>query len=167
MSISQLTHIKQVMIHSSMPWDSSVPEDTRYAETQLASNGRRFRDWVCLHDDGRGKTHKCRLETHVIHADAVYRTRFPWVQGDKTTWVHVASSVKPTFKVLHDRVHTGNLASAVKSRFLQDLKLLPVREEGHRVDRGNASVYTDEKQVMLVYAPSGDQRLEFMLFQEG
>jgi hypothetical protein len=158
--------LKQVMIHSSLPWDNSVPEDTRYAETQLASNGKRFRDWVCLHDDGKGRTHKCRLESHVMHADVVYRTRFPWVKGDSVKWVNVASSLRPTFKVLHDRVQGGNLASAVKCRFLQDLKLLPVRQEGHRVERGNASVYTDEGQVLLAYAPSGDQRLEFMLFQE-
>ena len=158
----------QVMIHSSVPWDSTMPEDTRYAETQLASNGKRFRDWVCLHDDQKGRSHKCRLESHVIHAEEVYHTSFPWVQSDGSTkWVHVASSLHPSFKVLHDRTTGGTLAAAVKSRFLQDLRLLPVRKQDeHRVERGNASVYAGDGQVLLAYAPSGDDRLEFMLFQE-
>ena len=51
--------------------------------------------------------------------------------------------------------------------FPQDLKLLPLRDPSHYVERINTSVYCDReaKQVMLVYAPTGGDRLEFMLFE--
>ena len=51
--------------------------------------------------------------------------------------------------------------------FPQDLKLLPLRDPSHYVERINTSVYCDREanQVMLVYAPTGGDRLEFMLFE--
>ncbi len=121
---------------------------------------------------------KCRLDSHAAHADHFYATLFPWRRDDGTTeWVSVASSVKPEVRVLQERraptaegapERAAALLSSVKARFMQDLKLLPVRDPAHRIERRNTSVYADSErgQVLVCYAPTGDRdaRIEFLAF---
>ena len=120
---------------------------------------------------------KCRLDSHAVRADHYYATLFPWRRDDATTeWVSVAASVEPQVRVLQGRRRAAagprdrasSLLSSVKARFMQDLKLLPVRDPAHRIERCNTSVYADRKrgQVLICYAPTGDPdgRLEFLAF---
>ena len=120
---------------------------------------------------------KCRLDSHVVRADHFYATLFPWRRDDDTTeWVSVAASVEPQARVLQGRRLTGSaardrasaLVSSVKARFMQDLKLLPVRDPSHRIERRNTSIYADRDrgQVLICYAPTGDPdaRIEFLAF---
>jgi hypothetical protein len=88
----------------------------------------------------------------------------------------VAASVEPQVRILQERGLATGLAcdrgaallSSVKTRFMQDLKLLPVRDQGHRVERRNTGVYEDRArgQVLICYAPTGDPdaRIEFLAF---
>ena len=166
----------KVEVHSSLKWDNEY-EDGRYAETQTASNGTRYRDWVSMLSNERGNQ-KSRLDSHVVKYDRLFETMFPWQRADgQLEWVSVASTVQPDLRVLHDRSvavagddqeksRFRTFVSSVKARFLQDLKLLPVRHESHRVERANTSVYMDEGagQVLICYAPTGDdqKRVEFL-----
>ena len=157
----------RIPIHTSTAWTNDHL-DARYAETQLADNGARFRDWLVVHADARAPQ-RCRLDSHTTETDKVYYTLFPWINQDATTWVRVASSVEPELRVLAPRGKgdvTERLLQSVKARFLQDLKLLPVRDPAHRVERAHTTVYTDPSagQVMVSYAPTGAGRIEFMLF---
>jgi single-stranded DNA-binding protein len=133
------------------------------------------------------------MDLHIACSNGYYCTMFPWRRDDGSTqWVSVASSVEPQVRVLQSRrqacgkaggqAQTGGQAQAggqaqddirallasVKGRFMQDLKLLPVRAPSHRVERRNTSVYVDRDrgQVLLCYAPAGDPdaRVEFMAF---
>ena len=152
------------------------PPARRYSESQLGANGQRFRDWYAVHQDPAGPQ-KCRLDSHAVRADHYYATLFPWRRDDGTTeWVNVASSVEPQVRVLQGRRlasagppdRASALLSSVKARFMQDLKLLPVRDPVHRIERANTSVYADRErgQVLICYAPTGDPeaRLEFLAF---
>ena len=157
----------RIPIHTSTAWTNDHI-DARYAETQLAENGARFRDWLVVHADPRAPQ-RCRLDSHTAETDKVYYTLFPWINQDATTWVRVASSVEPELRVLAPRGKgdvTERLLQSVKARFLQDLKLLPVRDPAHRVERAHTTVYADPSagQVMVSYAPTGAGRIEFMLF---
>lgn len=121
---------------------------------------------------------KCRLDSHAVHADHFYSTLFPWRRDDGTTeWVAVAASVEPQVRVLQERRTPSSgpsperhaaLLSSVKGRFMQDLKLLPLRDPAHRIERRNTSVYADRErgQVLICYAPTGDPdaRIEFLAF---
>ena len=121
---------------------------------------------------------KCRLDSHAARADHFYATLFPWRRDDGATeWVSVAASVEPQVRVLQERrvptaegetERAGALLSSVKARFMQDLKLLPVRDPAHRIERRNTSVYADRErgQVLICYAPTGDPdaRIEFLAF---
>lgn len=142
----------------------------------MASNGQRLRDWYAVHRDP-GNPQKCRMDSHLACADGFYSTMFPWRREDGTTqWVDVASSVEPQVRVLQARRQAGGqaqgavgaLLASVKGRFMQDLKLLPVRDPAHRIERRNTSVYADRDhgQVLVCYAPTGDPdaRIEFMAF---
>ena len=166
----------RVTLHASPKWDNTH-EDPRYAETQTASNGERYREWVCVAE--KGQNHKVRLEAHLLESPRTFWTQFAWRRADDSIqWVPVCSSIHPGgLKVLKERVwptpsEPSNrkdlhaLLMSVKSRFIQDLKLLPVRE-GERVDKNSTSVYVDEQvgQVMVVYAPMESDRLEFIAFQ--
>lgn len=117
------------------------------------------------------------MDSHLACSNSFYSTLFPWRRDDGTTqWVSVASSVEPQVRVLQGRRQPsgqaqdkfGALLASVKGRFMQDLKLLPVRDPAHRVERRNTSVYADRArgQVLLCYAPTGDldARIEFMVF---
>lgn len=86
-------------------------------------------------------------------------------------WVLARSSLPLDSRILHDISSDGALdrftafTRAVKGRFLQDLKLLPVSDpDTHTIQRGNTSVYTDEPslQALVVYAPDGQDRLQFV-----
>ena len=166
-----------VPLHSSTRWDNER-EDARYAETQVGANGQRLRDWLAVHRDPTSPQ-KCRLDSHSVGVDHFYSTLFPWRRNNGTTeWVDVAASVQPEVRVLPARRNAqgdardddplGSLLTSIKGRFLQDLKLLPVRDPSHRTERGNTSVYADRQrgQVLICYAPTGDpqSRIEFMAF---
>lgn len=171
-----------VPLHSSLRWDNER-EDARYSETQAASNGQRLRDWLAVHRDP-ANPQKCRLDSHSVGVDHFYCTMFPWRREDGTSaWVDVAASVQPEVRVLpvrrtaaaRDPSGSGGggdplsaLLTSVKARFLQDLKLLPVRDPVHRTERANTSIYVDRQneQVLICYAPTGDpqSRIEFMAF---
>ena len=171
-----------VPLHSSMRWDNER-EDARYSETQAGSNGQRMRDWLAVHRDP-ANPQKCRLDSHSVVVDHFYCTMFPWRREDgSSTWVDVAASVQPEVRVLplrrkaagEDSSGSGRggdplslLLTSVKARFLQDLKLLPVRDPAHRTERCDTSIYVDRQngQVLICYAPTGDpqSRIEFMAF---
>lgn len=163
----------RVAMHSSVRWDNQYC-DSRYAETQTAGNGERFRDWVTVHAEG-DTTQKVRLDSHTVRLSELHFTHFPWRRADgRLQWVGVAASVCPNLLVLHERIADNKddfkgLLASVKSRVLQDLKLLPVRDESHRVERVNTSVYGDATtgQVLVAYAPTGDaeSRVEIMAFE--
>ena len=158
----------RIPIHTSTAWTNDHL-DARYAETQLADNGARFRDWLVVHADARAPQ-RCRLDSHTAEADRLFYTTYPWTGDDRAAdWVRVASSVEPELRVLAAKGKgdpADRLLASVKARFLQDLKLLPVRDPSHRVERAHTSVYVDKKraQVMISYAPTGSTRIEFMVF---
>jgi len=163
----------EVPLRGSASWDNDH-QDSRYAETQTGANGFRYREWVAVYSDAK-QILKCRLDSHTIYAPTLHTTLMPWCRlaDGNTEWVSVASSAKPDVKVLYERAKhkDGDFASfvcSVKSRFLQDLKMLPLRNaKDQRVDRQDVAVYTNEElgQVMLAYAPTEDDRVEFILFQ--
>jgi hypothetical protein len=140
--------------------------DPRYAERQQADNGVRFRDWVALHA-GKGGTQQSRLASHVVEFDSIYTTKMPWIQqpDGSVRWVRVASTAKPESKTLQGKT----LRQAVESRFLHDLRMLPVRGElgaGARVERSNTELYSgSDCSVAVAYAPTGQSRLELMAFE--
>jgi len=141
--------------------------DPRYAERQQAENGARFRDWAAMHA-GKGGTQQSRLASHFIEYDSIYTTRMPWVQDDSSVkWVRVASTSPPDSKTLHGK----NLRQAVESRFLHDLRMLPTQQVTSdirpKIERSNAEIYAADNgaKVAVAYAPSGQQRLEFIAFE--
>ena len=79
------------------------------------------------------------------------------------------SSLPLEQRVLHDRTpkdSSGGFTAFVRSakaRLIQDLKLLPTRGDT-TTERHNVTFYEDEpgNQVLLVYAPNGSTRLEFI-----
>ena len=129
-------------------WSESTI-DLRYAETQLATNGSRFRDWVTLHVDG---AQQGRLAAHAVCVSKLHHTAMPWiVDGGALRWVRVASSLHMEASILRG----PTLRQAVESRFMQDPRLLPVAEEGHWVVRDNAELYEAREPgtVGIAYAP--------------
>ena len=176
--VAKTTH-SQVDLMESSRWEKDH-EDHRYAETQMGTNGVRYRDWLCMYAD-ENNLEKCKLDSHILNITEMYQALFPWKRVDgRLEWVTVRSSLPTELRVLHDRHHHFGedpgistdafkaLACSVKSRLLQDLKLLPVRDPSHKIDRTHVSVYTDDlnKQVLIVYTPLGDElkRLEFLSF---
>ena len=139
----------------------------RYAETQTAPNGLRYRDWVCVYASD-AKLEKCKLEGHVLDITTAHQALVPWHRqqdNSLTEYVVMRSSLPVEQRVLHDRVSRADsenvprftaFVRSVKARLLQDLKLLPVRDPSLEViDRQNVTVYTDETagQVLVVYSP--------------
>jgi hypothetical protein len=49
---------------------------------------------------------------------------------------------------------------------MRDLSELPTRSGQHKVTRQGTTMYTDRKmgQVVIVYSPVGDKRLEYAMF---
>lgn len=131
----------------------------RYAESQTAENGERYRDWVCVYATPQDME-KCRLEGHVLEIGEAYETTFEW-NGHT---VHARSSMPLDERVLSlPSVHysgghfetapavppvTTTMSPAqafsrvLRQRILQDLRVLPVRDaDTHYVERGNVTVY--------------------------
>jgi len=138
--------------------------DERYAEKQVAPNGFRFRDWIAMHSTPSG-THQSRLAAHAVRFDALYHTKLPWLGEDGSVrWVRMASTSPPENRTLQGRT----LRLAVESRYMHDLRMLPVRGQRDAVLRANAEMYADSPgSVSIVYAPTGDGpcRLELVAFQ--
>ena len=107
----------RIPLHGENPWTNDH-EDRRYAETQAAANGHRYRDWIAVHQEA-----KCRLDSHTVRAKRVFHTFFPLQTPDGCQWVRVAASLRPDLRVLHCRTpaktRLDQLATGVKARFLQ------------------------------------------------
>lgn len=122
---------------------------------------------------------KCRLEAHVLDIAEYHQALVPWrrLGADTAETVLMRSSLPFEQRVLHDRTpkdanhatistYTAFVRSA-KARLVQDLKLLPTRGDEPATaitERHNVTFYEDEpgNQVLLVYAPNGSTRLEFI-----
>jgi hypothetical protein len=136
---------------------------------------------------------RSRLEGHMIEVPSVYEITLPWRKrgvGGALDVVRVRSSVpaRPHIVALHpSAVGSGNnsrsrfdeFSRAVRSRMLQDLRLLPLDDpETLTVQRHNVTEYASPStsEVLIVYSPTlnaaarGDdealppQRLEFVSF---
>lgn len=132
----------------------------RYAESQTAENGERYRDWVCVYATPQDME-KCRLEGHVLEVSQAYESCFEW-NGHA---VHARSSMPLDERLLTlPTVHysgvgpleapaatassTGTMNPAqafsrvLRQCILKDLRVLPVRDgDTHYVERGNVTVY--------------------------
>ena len=153
------------------------PKSRRYAETQTATNGIRYRDWLCVYASDE-TIEKCKLEGHVLDITSAHQAFVPWKRqpiassaNTKTNeWCISRSSLPLEQRILHDRPPANpadrNISRftaftrSVKARLLQDLKLLPLPSSQDQdlfvVHRHNVSVYTDEaaQQVLVVYSPT-------------
>jgi hypothetical protein len=159
----------------SATWDKDHIDD-RYAESQLASNGLRFRDWLTMYRSDDGHLQRCRLASHHIKINELFHSHFPVAvsEGQGYTWVSVASTLPTETRVLK---HSGGksdlevLKRSVEYRYMNDSKLLPTWHPSDTVDPSHMEFYTDEKacQVTIVYAPTSsdgtDRRLELMSFR--
>jgi len=138
--------------------------DERYAEKQTGSNGFRFRDWIAMHANQNG-THQSRLAAHVVRFSSLYHTKLPWLGEDgRVRWVRMACTTPPENRTLQGRT----LRQAVESRYMHDLRMLPVRTQGDTVLRANAEIYTEgQNSVAIAYATTGGTcaRLELIAFQ--
>jgi hypothetical protein len=114
---------------------------------------------------------KCRLEAHVLDITEYHQALVPWRTPTTTQTVLMRSSLPLEQRVLHDRTpkdSSGGFTAFVRSakaRLIQDLKLLPTRgDTPTTTERHNVTFYEDEpgNQVLLVYAPNGSTRLEFI-----
>jgi hypothetical protein len=162
-------------VGESATWDKDHIDD-RYAESQLASNGLRFRDWLTMYRSDDGHLQRCRLASHHVKINELFHTHFPVGEGNQYTWVSVASTLPTETRVLK---HTGGksdlevLKRSVEYRFMNDPKLLSTWHPTDTVDQAHMEIYTDEKacQVTIVYAPTSadgtDRRLELMSFRPG
>lgn len=134
---------------------------------------------------------KCRLEGHRLDISEAYETQVPWKMCGPAlatpavsvvACVDVRSSMPLTVESGDEggaspllNIPGGpDFSKAVRSRVLQDLRLLPVRDLScHFVERGNVSVYSQTSEhVLVVYAPSSlldtePQQLEFLSFTVG
>jgi hypothetical protein len=159
-------------VGESATWDKDHIDD-RYAESQMASNGIRFRDWLTMYKYG-DDLHRCRLASHHIWINELFHTHFPVGETEGYSWVSVASTLPTETRVLK---HLGGktdlevLKRSVENRFMNDTKLLPVWHPTDTVKQSHVEIYTDEPacQVAIVYAPvAADgtaRRLELMSFR--
>ena len=164
---------KEVELHASEPWNSDDIDD-RYAETQKASNGLRYRDWVTMYRD-MDSLQRSRLATHHVFADQLFHTHFPVTRADGTYgWISVASTLPAETRVLRNiggNTPLESLKRSVENRFFNDTKLLPVWHPGDSIDPIDVEFYTDQSanQVAIVYAPRAPdgsrRRLELISFR--
>jgi hypothetical protein len=122
--------------------------------------------WAAVYHDGC-ELQRCRLAAHALRTEDLYRTHFPLSGHPSRSWVSVASSLPAETVVLchqQGRWALDSLKRTVEMRFLHDGKLLPVRNEGDRVERAHIEIYSDAAadQVLIAYAAGG--QLEFMPF---
>ena len=143
----------------------------RYAETQLASNGLRYRDWLTVFASDQA-LEKCRLEGHVLDIAACHQAVVPFrAPGRPLQRVGMRSSLPLEQRVLHDRTPPGSgvspftaFARACKARLLQDLKNLPLPPAPDAtLERHNVSVYEDERARSLLVSVSGSPALMAMV----
>ena len=156
----------EIPLHTSKPWQEDHVDD-RYAETQIATNGMRYRDWVSMYRSS-DDLFKSRLASHHIQITQLFHTHFPLSEQGKHTWVYVASTLPAETRVLR---HVGGknpldaLRRSVENRFMHDPKLLPVWTPGDTIDQSSMCTYSDpaSNQVLLVYAPisANNERLHF------
>jgi hypothetical protein len=159
-------------VGESAAWDKDHIDD-RYAESQLASNGLRYRDWLTVYKSGND-LHRSRLASHHVWINELFHTHFPMGEPGSYAWVSVASTLPTETRVLR---HLGGNASlemlrrSVENRFLNDTKLLPVWHPTDSVKQSHVEIYTDEEacQVAIVYAPVAvdgtNRRLELISFR--
>ena len=149
----------------------------RYAETQEAPNGLRYRDWVCTFAN-KDVIEKCRLEAHILDIAGYHQAFVPWKSAatGAVELVLTRSSLPIEQRVMHDRTPQDQkpgvsrftaFVRSCKARLLQDLKTLPTRGDTPQqpiIERHNTSFYEDELagQILLVYAPDGGTQLEFV-----
>ena len=115
---------------------------------------------------GRGGTQQSRLASHFVEYESLYTTKMPWIQDDQSVkWVNVSSTAPPESKTIHGKT----LRQAVESRFLHDLRMLPSHTQLSRpkIERSNAEIYTANggTKVAIAYAPSGQDKLDFIAFE--
>ena len=160
-SLCAPTRVTECPVGGSVAWSGTEGIDPRYAETQTAANGIRFRDWAAMHVGASG-TQQSRLAAHLVEYDALHTTKIPWVSEAGLRWVRVASTTAP-----HNRtIHGATLRQAVESRFLHDVRMLPTRDQDQSVTRGNAEIYSDgAARTAIVYAPTPGDRLELIAFE--
>ena len=145
----------------------------RYAETQRAPNGMRYRDWLCVFANEQ-VIEKAKLDAHVLHITGSYHEALvPWRRdaAGTTELVLTRSSLPLEQRVMHDRAQADgpsrftSFVRSAKARLLQDLKSLPIPQGARcHINRTNTSFYEDESagQILLVYAPDEAERLEFV-----
>ena len=149
--------------------------DARYAETQLGSNGFKYRDTVVFSKEKANQA-KGSLVTHIAeYADGHYISYFPWRSTDGMMhWTKVASSLKPTLMVIHQSGESKTpleaLVQGITKRYIKNTRLFPVRDPSHVVHEAGTSIYFDNRtnSVLVTYAPIGGEnppRVEFMCFQ--
>lgn len=162
-------------VGKSATWDKDHIDD-RYAESQLASNGLRFRDWLTMYRNDMGDLQRCRLASHHVKVNELFHTHFPVTLGEPNeyTWISVASTLPTETRVLRHlggKTNLETLKRSVENRFMNDPKLLPTWHPTDTVSQTHMEIYTDEKacQVAIVYAPTSadgvDRRLELMSFR--
>ena len=125
---------------------------------------------------GRQVIEKAKLDAHILDIASYHEALVPWRRPHSAELVLVRSSLPLEQRVMHDR-SPQNAAQPAPSRFacftrsakarlLQDLKTLPRQQQDDAalIHRTNTSFYEDERagQVLLVYAPDGCERLEFV-----
>jgi len=147
--------------------------DNRYAESQIASNGVRFRDWLTMYQD-ETDLHRCRLASHHIKINELFHTHFPVSEAAGYRWVSVASTLPSETRVMKSlggKTELEALKRSVENRFMNDPKLLPLWHPTDTVKQSHMEIYTDEaaRQVAIVYAPTSadgtERRLEMMSFR--
>lgn len=140
----------------------------RYAETQQASNGGRYRDWVCLLYSGESMAvEKARLESHVIQGiTETYDCSIPW--GAQHT-ACIRSSLPVSTNTLDNLTGPTKtdcsfdaFSRAVRTHFSSGKTRLPVRDPSRDfIARVTATsnpavvIYSDPtcQQLLVVYSP--------------
>lgn len=159
-------------VGESATWDKDHIDD-RYAESQLANNGVRFRDWLTMFKDGND-LHRCRLASHHIRINELFHTHFPVGEPGGYQWVSVASTLPSETRVLRrlgGKTDLEMLKRSVENRFINDTKLLPVWHPTDTIKQSHVEIYTDEAacQVVIAYAPTSadgtERRFELMSFR--
>jgi hypothetical protein len=159
-------------VGDSASWDKDHIDD-RYAESQIASNGIRFRDWLTMFQD-ENDLHRCRLASHHVKINEIFHTHFPVSEASGYKWVSVASTLPTETRVLRSlggKTGLDALKRSVENRFMNDPKLLPLWHPTDTVKQAHMEIYTDESacQVAIVYAPIAadgtERRLELMSFR--
>ena len=168
----------EVSLNESPPWDEGHIDD-RYAETQRAENGTRYRDWVSMYRTF-DELHRSRLAAHQIELTQLFHTHFPMggagalTGGEAFRWVSVASTLPAETRVLRDlggKSALETLKRSVENRFIHDTKLLPLWDPEDTVDPAGVEIYADASalQVAVVYAPTSPdgtrRRIEMMSFR--